>query len=113
MSRHSWWRPAVSTWRLGYISMRCDGKNCGIFNTNRVHFHTVDGSPRGFSSQGFRSQETMGGENYPPNAADTADHEARSYLDSDDIAQSYWHLVEQDRSAWALELGLRPHVETF
>ncbi|WP_254273642.1 SDR family NAD(P)-dependent oxidoreductase [Haloarcula marina] len=36
-----------------------------------------------------------------------------TYLDPDDIAASYWHLVEQDRSAWTLELDLRPHVEEF
>jgi NAD(P)-dependent dehydrogenase (short-subunit alcohol dehydrogenase family) len=36
-----------------------------------------------------------------------------SYLDPDAIADAYWHLVEQDRSAWTLELDLRPHVEEF
>ena len=35
------------------------------------------------------------------------------YLDPDAIADSYWHLVQQDRSAWTLELDLRPHVEGF
>jgi NAD(P)-dependent dehydrogenase (short-subunit alcohol dehydrogenase family) len=35
------------------------------------------------------------------------------YLDPDAIADSYWHLVEQDESAWTLELDLRPHVEEF
>ncbi|AEN06638.1 SDR family NAD(P)-dependent oxidoreductase [Halolamina sp.] len=35
------------------------------------------------------------------------------YLDPDAIAESYWHLVEQDRAAWTLELDLRPHVEEF
>jgi NAD(P)-dependent dehydrogenase (short-subunit alcohol dehydrogenase family) len=35
------------------------------------------------------------------------------YLDPDDIAESYWRLVEQDPSAWTLELDLRPHVEEF
>jgi NAD(P)-dependent dehydrogenase (short-subunit alcohol dehydrogenase family) len=34
-------------------------------------------------------------------------------LDPDAIADSYWHLIEQDRSAWTLELDLRPHVEEF
>ena len=34
-------------------------------------------------------------------------------LDPDAIADSYWHLVEQDRSAWTLELDLRPHTEAF
>ena len=34
-------------------------------------------------------------------------------LDPDAIAESYWQLVEQDRSAWTLELDLRPHVEDF
>ncbi|GGK74144.1 SDR family NAD(P)-dependent oxidoreductase [Haloarcula sebkhae] len=49
----------------------------------------------------------------PPDATDTADRDAQSYLDPDEVAQSYWHLVEQDRSAWTLELDLRPHVEAF
>jgi NAD(P)-dependent dehydrogenase (short-subunit alcohol dehydrogenase family) len=35
------------------------------------------------------------------------------FLNSDAIADNYWHLVEQDRSAWTLELDLRPHVEEF
>ncbi|MFB6127143.1 MAG: SDR family NAD(P)-dependent oxidoreductase [Halolamina sp.] len=39
--------------------------------------------------------------------------EPAAYLDPDEIAESYWHLVEQDRSAWTLELDLRPHVEEF
>jgi len=43
-----------------------------------------------------------------PGGRDTAE-----FLDPDAIAESYWHLVEQDRSAWTLELDLRPHVEEF
>ena len=35
------------------------------------------------------------------------------YLDPDAIAESYWHLVEQDRSAWTLEFDLRSHIEEF
>ncbi|SEO54738.1 NADP-dependent 3-hydroxy acid dehydrogenase YdfG [Halogranum amylolyticum] len=35
------------------------------------------------------------------------------YLDPDAIAESYWQLIEQDESAWTLELDLRPHVEAF
>lgn len=34
-------------------------------------------------------------------------------LDPDAIAESYWHLLGQDRSAWAWEIELRPWVETF
>jgi NAD(P)-dependent dehydrogenase (short-subunit alcohol dehydrogenase family) len=34
-------------------------------------------------------------------------------LDPDAIADTYWHLVEQDESAWTLEVDLRPHVEEF
>ena len=41
------------------------------------------------------------------------DRDPEQYLDPDAIADSYWHLVEQDRSAWTLELDLRPHVEEF
>lgn len=46
----------------------------------------------------------------PPDR-DVADPEA--YLDPDAIADAYWHLVQQDPSAWTLELDLRPHVEEF
>jgi short-subunit dehydrogenase len=34
-------------------------------------------------------------------------------LQPDTIADSYWHLIKQDRSAWSLELDLRPHNEAF
>ncbi len=41
------------------------------------------------------------------------DRDEETFLDPDAIAETYWHLVEQDRSAWTLELDLRPHVEEF
>lgn len=41
------------------------------------------------------------------------DRDESAYLDPDAVAETYWHLVEQDRSAWTLELDLRPHVESF
>lgn len=41
------------------------------------------------------------------------DRPDETFLDPDEMAESYWHLVEQDRSAWTLELDLRPHVEEF
>lgn len=34
-------------------------------------------------------------------------------LDPDRMAEAYFQLVEQDRSAWTLELDLRPHQEKF
>jgi len=34
-------------------------------------------------------------------------------LDPDAIAQSYWHVLTQPRSAWTSELELRPWVEKF
>ncbi len=34
-------------------------------------------------------------------------------LNPDAVAASYWRLVEQDRSAWTLELDLRPYREEF
>ena len=48
-----------------------------------------------------------------PASADERTRADETYLDPDAIAESYWHLVEQDRSAWTLELDLRPHVENF
>jgi NAD(P)-dependent dehydrogenase (short-subunit alcohol dehydrogenase family) len=46
-------------------------------------------------------------------AALEAGGDPEELLDPDAIADSYWHLVEQDRSSWTLELDLRPHVEEF
>ena len=34
-------------------------------------------------------------------------------LQVDDIAEAYWHLHGQARSAWSFELNLRPYKETF
>jgi NAD(P)-dependent dehydrogenase (short-subunit alcohol dehydrogenase family) len=34
-------------------------------------------------------------------------------LDPDRVADAYWHLAMQDRSAWSLEVDLRPHTEQF
>ena len=48
----------------------------------------------------------------PPDV-DESDRDAAEFLDPDAIADSYWHLVTQDRSSWTLELDLRPHVEEF
>jgi NAD(P)-dependent dehydrogenase (short-subunit alcohol dehydrogenase family) len=33
------------------------------------------------------------------------------WLDPDAVARTYWHLVEQDRSAWSFEVDLRPDSE--
>ncbi|WP_254524905.1 SDR family NAD(P)-dependent oxidoreductase [Natrinema caseinilyticum] len=41
------------------------------------------------------------------------DRDSEEYLDPDAIADTYWHLVTQDRSAWTLEADVRPHVEAF
>ncbi len=38
---------------------------------------------------------------------------AEPFLDPDRIADAYWQLAIQDRSAWSLELDLRPHTEQF
>lgn len=34
-------------------------------------------------------------------------------LNPEAMAESYWHLITQDHSAWTLELDLRPHQEDF
>ncbi len=44
-----------------------------------------------------------------PDSADRPDHT----LDPDAIAQSYVDILRQPRSAWSLEVELRPWVETF
>ena len=42
-----------------------------------------------------------------------ADGAPDSLLSPDAIADSYWHVMTQDRSAWTWEVELRPWVETF
>jgi NAD(P)-dependent dehydrogenase (short-subunit alcohol dehydrogenase family) len=39
--------------------------------------------------------------------------EDHTMLSSDAIAETYWQLHSQDRTAWTLELDLRPAVESF
>ena len=34
-------------------------------------------------------------------------------LQPDAIVNAYWYLIQQDRSAWSLEIDLRPHKEAF
>jgi NAD(P)-dependent dehydrogenase (short-subunit alcohol dehydrogenase family) len=41
------------------------------------------------------------------------DREAHTMLSPDAIAETYWQLHSQDRTAWTLELDLRPAVESF
>ena len=41
------------------------------------------------------------------------DDKPDSMLDPDAIARSYWHALQQDRSAWTFEIALRPWVERF
>jgi NAD(P)-dependent dehydrogenase (short-subunit alcohol dehydrogenase family) len=48
-----------------------------------------------------------------PRVREGFDADDEELLDPDEIAESYVHLVEQDRSSWTLELDLRPHVEEF
>lgn len=45
----------------------------------------------------------------PGMSADAADPK----LDPDQMAEAYWHLAQQNRHAWTLELDLRPHGEKF
>ena len=30
-----------------------------------------------------------------------------------DVAENYWHLVQQPKSSWTFEIAVRPHTETF
>jgi hypothetical protein len=49
----------------------------------------------------------------PPIEASDTGRADEEFLDPDAIAETYWHLVTQDRSSWSLEVDLRPHVEDF
>jgi len=43
----------------------------------------------------------------------TAGSDDEPLLDPDHIADAYWHLANQHRSGWTLELDVRPHAEQF
>jgi len=43
----------------------------------------------------------------------TVSVQSEPMLDPDRMADAYWHLANQARSAWTLELDLRPHTEQF
>jgi NAD(P)-dependent dehydrogenase (short-subunit alcohol dehydrogenase family) len=46
-----------------------------------------------------------------PESNDEGEGEALMHPDA--IAEAYWQLIRQERSAWTLELDLRPHREKF
>lgn len=45
--------------------------------------------------------------------AGAAEAKGEPFLDPDRMAETYWQLAQQHRSAWTLELDLRPHGEKF
>ncbi|MDV3352494.1 hypothetical protein SPB21_17015 [Leptothoe sp. ISB3NOV94-8A] len=48
----------------------------------------------------------------PPGQQQSADSPDR-FLEPDEYATSYWHILQQHRSAWTWEIELRPWVERF
>ncbi len=44
---------------------------------------------------------------------DTEDQSVEPLMNPAAMAEAYWALVKQDRSAWSLELDLRPYREKF
>ena len=54
-----------------------------------------------------------GGIEPPGGEGASADRLPDSRLNPDDMAETYWMLHQQPRSAWTLELDLRPWVERF
>lgn len=70
---------------------------------------------RELGSEGIHvAHVVIDGQILTPNAKERYGERAdETFLDPDDIAESYWHLVEQRKSAWTLELDVRPHTEEF
>ena len=65
-------------------------------------------SPQGIHVAHFVIDGSIGSATRPT-PADRPD----SQLDPDAIAESYWHVMQQHRSAWSWEVELRPWVEKF
>jgi len=54
-----------------------------------------------------------GGIDNPRTAARQPDKPVEARLNADDIADSYWAVASQKRSAWTFEIDLRPHIENW
>jgi NAD(P)-dependent dehydrogenase (short-subunit alcohol dehydrogenase family) len=70
---------------------------------------------REFGPQGIHiSHIIVDGQINTPRMREMApDREEHTLLSADAIAETYWQLHSQDRTAWTLELDLRPAVESF
>jgi NAD(P)-dependent dehydrogenase (short-subunit alcohol dehydrogenase family) len=70
---------------------------------------------REFGPQGIHvAHVIMDGQiNTPRMREMSPDREYHTMLSPDAIAETYWQLHTQDRTAWTLELDLRPSVESF
>ena len=65
-------------------------------------------SPQGIHVAHFVIDGGIASARRPPTADNTD-----ALLDPDAIAQNYWHVLQQPRSAWSWEIELRPWVEKF
>jgi NAD(P)-dependent dehydrogenase (short-subunit alcohol dehydrogenase family) len=70
---------------------------------------------REFGPQGIHVAHVIidGQINTPRMREMSPDREYHTMLSPDAIAETYWQLHTQDRTAWTLELDLRPSVESF
>jgi NAD(P)-dependent dehydrogenase (short-subunit alcohol dehydrogenase family) len=70
---------------------------------------------REFGPQGVHVSHVIidGQINTPSMREMSPDREVHTLLSSNAIAETYWQLHTQDRTAWTLELDLRPSVESF
>jgi NAD(P)-dependent dehydrogenase (short-subunit alcohol dehydrogenase family) len=70
---------------------------------------------REFGPQGIHVAHVVidGQINTPRMREMSPDREEHTMLSPDAIAETYWQLHTQDRTAWTLELDLRPSVESF
>jgi NAD(P)-dependent dehydrogenase (short-subunit alcohol dehydrogenase family) len=70
---------------------------------------------REFGPQGIHIAHVVidGQINTPRMREMSPDREEHTMLSPDAIAETYWQLHTQDRTAWTLELDLRPSVESF
>jgi NAD(P)-dependent dehydrogenase (short-subunit alcohol dehydrogenase family) len=70
---------------------------------------------REFGPQGIHVSHVIidGQINTPRIQEMSPEREKHTLLSPDAIAETYWQLHSQDRTAWTLELDLRPSVESF
>lgn len=91
------------------------GKNFATFAMGKFALRALSQSlAREFHPQGIHvAHIIMDGQIGTPKQLANTDRSVEAFLNTDDLANEYYHLHTQSKSTWTQELDLRPHLEKF